>query len=448
MANDESQQQDDEISRSDESRHESSDPIILTTTDPVIESVAEQQLNPRSQPDTNLRVETTQVSEPSPLFVAGVRRVNDEDPPHQESGHSDGGHGRNGGGQQGRRQGKDRNEADSKNRDNRQDRSQQQRQPSTWKSLLASAGVALICGVIGAAGYWYFFGSKSDQSSDQSQGESGSGSKSSSGSKKSSGGDEGGSKKQAGKGSDPKAKPSSNSESLNTNSQSGSSGSEDIVKQQIMDLLERVDRLNERIDHVNQPRDQTSPMMQAFQIELGKLTQQMNDLATLPGRFQQVDKRFDTLQEQFKVLRARIEVMQRGSIDGRPSPGVPRSPGAAAPGPDAGASALDKAAMDQGIALLESGQFAPARDVFLRLQVAQPDDARVWYYSAIAEGLTTGDWDGKAMRFAERGIECERAGHPSVARIDAALATGSPIKGQDWVALLRQRARSPGSAPR
>ncbi len=95
--------------------------------------------------------------------------------------------------------------------------------------------------------------------------------------------------------------------------------------------------------------------------------------------------------------------------------------------------------MDLGISLLERGQYATAREVFLRLQAAQANDARVWYLSALAEGLTSGDWKGEARKLAERGLECERAGHPSTAQVDAALATRTPIKGQDWIASLRSR---------
>jgi predicted Zn-dependent protease len=102
--------------------------------------------------------------------------------------------------------------------------------------------------------------------------------------------------------------------------------------------------------------------------------------------------------------------------------------------------------MDLGIGLLERGQMATAREVFLRLQVAQPDDARVWYFSAMAEGLTSGDWDGRARQLGEKGLKCERAGRPSSAQIDAALATRNPSKGQDWIASLRRRVLGAGQS--
>ena len=82
------------------------------------------------------------------------------------------------------------------------DRSRQQ-QPSMTRSLLITAGVALVCGVIGAMGYAYFFGPKSKGSSSEgSQGKSDSSSKKESGSKEKAGGGE---SKQLGKESDAQA---------------------------------------------------------------------------------------------------------------------------------------------------------------------------------------------------------------------------------------------------
>ena len=61
-------------------------------------------------------------------------------------------------------------------------------QPSMMKSLLITAGVALVCGVIGAMGYSYFFGPKSEGPFvGRAQNKSDSGSKTESGPKEKSG---------------------------------------------------------------------------------------------------------------------------------------------------------------------------------------------------------------------------------------------------------------------
>ena len=436
MAHDEPRHQDDEPSRSDEPRHDACGPITIATTDPVIESVVEHRSDWKAHPDTTVRVETTQVSEPSPLYVSGVRSVVVEEEPRQGRRRSDeatrsGDPGHNRGRRRRDQDGPDKD----RRRDDRQDQPRDRQQPSMTKNLLITAGVALVCGVIGAIGYSYVFGSKSDESGQSQDRNEQARSKQASSAKKSGGG---GSSKDSGK--------ESNAQASTSSSIPGFSSAEDAdtLKKQIMDLMQRVDRLGERVDRMSRPKDETPPVLRTMQIKMGELAREMDEVASLPAQVRHLDNRIETLQEEFKTLRARIEAMQGGSIGGRMSPGMTLPPANAAagrlddPGPD-------NPTLDLGIHLLERGQYASAREVFLRLQVAQPDDARVWYFSALAEGLTSGDWDGEAKRLVEKGLECERAGHPSTARIDAALATRTPIKGEDWIASLRRRVLNAGN---
>ena len=181
----------------------------------------------RHNPDSTVCIETTQAHEPSPLYLSGVRAVTFRDQPPGDGGqqgargqsHDDGnegsergrdrsrqhgeaqdggneggrdqGHdkgsqegqsskkkksddegGDNGhGNEQARSQGQDRNTSGSRqqddegqhDRDDRRGRSQSRQQPSMTKNLLVTAGIALVAGVIGALGYSYMVGSKSDQ---------------------------------------------------------------------------------------------------------------------------------------------------------------------------------------------------------------------------------------------------------------------------------------------
>ena len=64
----------------------------------------------------------------------------------------------------------------------------------------------------------------------------------------------------------------------------------------------------------------------------------------------------------------------------------------------------------------------------------------MWYFGALAAGLTSGDWNGEAKQFVEKGIERERAGTPPTAQIDAALTTRTPIEGEPWLNSLRRQA--------
>jgi hypothetical protein len=209
----------------------------------------------------------------------------------------------------------------------------------------------------------------------------------------------------------------------------------DTIERQIVELMRRVDQLSERVDHFSRARDETSPVQQAVQLELGELNRKMNDLAPLAEWFQHHREEFDKFREEFKVLRAQVDAMQVG----RPADGAVQRPRTTGSSPPGSPGASISRAMKDGIDLLERGQYAAARLIFVRLQVAQPDDARVWYFSALAEALTYGSWDGEPKRLADKGLECERAGHPSTAEIDAALATSGPIKGAEWIASLRRR---------
>ncbi len=216
-------------------------PITIDTADPVIDKVVEHPSDRKLHPDATISVETTQVSESDLLAATGVRTVfadkkhgNSQDRPQEQNGPS-----KNRGEE---REDQHDNDQGPDQEDRGEDRSRQQR-PSMMKNLLITAGVALVCGVIGAMGYAYFFGPKSaGPRSEQSQGKSDSSSKKDSGSKEKSGGGE---SKKSGK--------ASNTQASTTNSMPGvsSANDADMLKQQIKDLSRRVDHLRERVDGAN-----------------------------------------------------------------------------------------------------------------------------------------------------------------------------------------------------
>jgi hypothetical protein len=156
---DEFRHQDGERSQTGEPPHAAPAPITIDTADPVIDKVIEHPSDRKVHPDATVSVETTQVSESDLLAATGVRTVfadkkqgNSQHRPQDQNGQS-----KSRGGQEARQQGVDRGGG---HEDRGDDRSQQQ--PSMMKNLLITAGVALVCGVGGAMGYAYFFGSRSD----------------------------------------------------------------------------------------------------------------------------------------------------------------------------------------------------------------------------------------------------------------------------------------------
>ena len=148
-----------------------------TPLDPVIDKVVEHPSDRKLHPDAATSVETTQVSESDLLAATGVRTVfaekkqgNSQDRPQNQNGQS-----KNRSGQHARQQ--DAVRGRIKKTVAKTDLGEQQ--PSMMKILLITAGVALVCGVIGAMGYVVLFRAevRGIFKSEESQGKSDSGSK-------------------------------------------------------------------------------------------------------------------------------------------------------------------------------------------------------------------------------------------------------------------------------
>ena len=477
MPPDDPQQQGDEHAGSDHSGDKVAEPIMVTTTDPAIDDAYEHPSDWKAQPDSTLCVETTQAHEPNPLYIGGVRQVVSTDQaPRQRrqdnqgepSGDRNGGHGdgrhedhdqgaESGKNQEGRRQGtgdgqkggqahgkgqegeqKASHDSHDNGHDRQHDRSdhrnqpQAQNQPSLMKNLLVTAGVAAICGLVGAVGYSYFFGSESGKnSSDPSQGKSQS-SSSSSGS--------GGSKQDSDQGK------SHHSDAGSKAMLAAATNEVNSTNQQLVDLMVRVDRLSERVDKMVRPHDQATPLLQSVQTEIAEIYHELDTFAAMTTKVRDLDRRLATALDEMKSLRMRLDALTTGpaaslaATVALPETAAARAPVAVELGPPS-------TSMERGISMLEQGQYESARNLFEQLTRKHPLDARVWYYAAIAVGLASGDWNDEARELAEKGVERERAGSPPAAEVDAALNTSTPIKGKAWLNGLRQRSLTANRTP-
>ncbi len=95
---------------------------------------------------------------------------------------------------------------------------------------------------------------------------------------------------------------------------------------------------------------------------------------------------------------------------------------------------------DLGAVLFHQGKYPAAREVFLTVVQNYPNDARLWYFAALANGLTSGDWAGETERMVRRGLECEQGGKPKRSDIDAQFSTLTREQGKDWLEEWRKRA--------
>lgn len=88
--------------------------------------------------------------------------------------------------------------------------------------------------------------------------------------------------------------------------------------------------------------------------------------------------------------------------------------------------------------LFKKSQFAAAKDLFAKLQEGSPNDARVWYYSAMANGFATNLWTGETERLVSKGMELEKAGTPDLAKINATF-TDLAASAKGWLDSYRSR---------
>jgi TolA-binding protein len=196
----------------------------------------------------------------------------------------------------------------------------------------------------------------------------------------------------------------------------------------------QVDRLSQQLDAIGKKID---PLPQKLEQSERRITE--------------LDQKLDELRKQETAARGRRpsdrdrQVPLTGGDHPSPSTGLERpSPAEAAenkpsPSDDKGQS-VDPT-LESGVSLFREKRYGEAYAVFRKLLQSQPDDARVWYYAALAYGLSTGDWSPMTQTMVEEGVAREKAGKPAKAEIDSAFAGLTKETGKDWLAFYRRRAR-------
>lgn len=139
----------------------------------------------------------------------------------------------------------------------------------------------------------------------------------------------------------------------------------------------------------------------------------------LEERVGAVDKQVADLRAQIVALKARTE---RTATTGR---GKESSEGDIA----------------NAVEMFKASRYKEASTLFRTLTQSRPDDARVWYYAGLSNGLATNDWAGETLRLVNKGVEREKAGTPDKAKIDASLANVTEPSVKKWVDYFRRAAR-------
>jgi len=213
----------------------------------------------------------------------------------------------------------------------------------------------------------------------------------------------------------------------------------------------RLDRLQSRVDDPS--RGKAPPEVETLQVRVADLTQATDNVASLPSKLDRLDHRVDDLASALRSVRKELRPAGPSGLDRTPRPASsgdtsrtvadgpsPRTPATTpAPPADRRGAAGGEATLNRGAELFRRGRYQEAKDVFGRLELDTPDDARVWYYAALSDGFVTKDWTGGAARLVEKGMAREEAGTPGPAEIDAAFKDLTSANGKDWLATYRKR---------
>jgi hypothetical protein len=411
-----------EASRSEGSENASEDQTdqsTISTADATVASGADHDAEWRNHPEATLITETGRADHTMPPYLllnAGVSPSQSrEDHSHRERGEKASHKITHGG---------------DTDRLAESDGDQRKTRTSSWRNVLISAGVAVVAGMAGSGAVLYFFGPSRSESK-QSSGNEQSGSQKNGGSQNKSQSKESGKDADKGAGADETAQAGSTIPGFTR------ANDADTLRSQIEHLSERIDQLGHRLDTQSREREQVPPDLRTLQIKVGDLTRTMEEVGTVPSRFRRLESRFDDLQQELKALRDRMSSSDDRPVAWLDSKSIPPSVSIS---PPRTAESEPDAAWAQAVALFRTGHYSEARNVFRLLQVTRPDDARVWYYSALAIGLTTGDWSRSARELAEHGVECERAGTPERNQIDAAFSGLTDAQGRIWLREYRAKA--------
>ena len=192
------------------------------------------------------------------------------------------------------------------------------------------------------------------------------------------------------------------------------------IESQINDLEKHMTRINKRIDEIRDPSSELSAL-QTRVSELAEATENSssgNDTRPLADRVESLDTSLKSLRNEVLSLQT--------TTSKPPSQGAATGPETirrVAARPSLEDVNVDGEAFGQGVELFQKSRYDDALNLFSRMEQTHPNDARVWYFAALSNGLATGKWDGKTAELVQKGIERRRPAPPRPARSTPPSAT-------------------------
>ena len=202
------------------------------------------------------------------------------------------------------------------------------------------------------------------------------------------------------------------------------------LKEEVAALTKQVAELAAKVEAAPKAEAADVKPLEAKVAELAKVPDMV---APLPKRIDDLDGRLAGIGTTLDGLKAEVAALKAA-----PAP-APAPAAAADPKPE-DVNVADQA-MGQAVDLFKQGKYKDAAAAFVKLSEADANDARVWYYAAISNGLGSGKWDGDTATYVNKGIALEKAGSPATDKIDPVFADLTTKTGKDWLAGYRKRAK-------
>jgi hypothetical protein len=199
------------------------------------------------------------------------------------------------------------------------------------------------------------------------------------------------------------------------------------LRGEVEGLAKQLAALATKVDGL--PKAEPAPDLKPIQAKL-------DDLGGLAEKFGELSKKVDAADEQARAASKAADSSKEeiAALTAK----IDKPVEAVAPKPTAEPKLAD---IGPAAELFRANKFADARAALAKLRQSNPEDARVWYYSALANGFATGKWDGETEQLVLKGVERERIGTPDAAQIDAAFSGLAGTAGKSWLAAYRRRAR-------
>jgi hypothetical protein len=219
-------------------------------------------------------------------------------------------------------------------------------------------------------------------------------------------------------------------------------------------LADKLDQLQSKVDAI--PKPSPPPDIEPLRSKLSSVDALSRKVDALGERLDFLPKKIDKDSKEITDLTAKIEEAQKtmaslrseltAKSDSSISRGNQTASRVAMKPTEAGAIASGhednvavEALLTPGEKQFEKRQYKEASEEFNNLTQLKPEDARVWYYAALARGFATGDWKGQTERLVMRGVEREKAGTPPKPEIDETFKGLTHETGKEWLSFYRGR---------